>query len=52
MRKEARSAAELERKNAVDIADKALEVGVMEGLKGMDPVKFIEGGGIRCRTSS
>ena len=45
VRKEARSAAELERENAVDIADKALEVGVMEGLKGMDAVKFIEGGG-------
>tara|TARA_R100000315_G_C5235622_1_gene147600 strand:+ start:17 stop:4831 length:4815 start_codon:yes stop_codon:yes gene_type:complete len=45
VRREAISAAELERENAVGIADKALEVGVMQGLKGMNAVKFIEGGG-------
>ena len=45
VRKEALGAAELERKNAKGIADKALEVGIMEGLKGMNAVKFIEGGG-------
>ena len=51
VRKEARSAAELERKNAVDIADKALECWCYARLEEeWTQLSSIEGGGFGGRT--
>ena len=44
-KRQADRAAELNKTEAKKIAEKALSVDVMEGLKGMNAVKFIEGGG-------